>query len=114
MALTFCGSAETPLDETIKPKKMTLSVKKEHFFKLAYKFSLLKVEQNCLREFIFINSWKLYIKLQMISFVIYRLLLLLLLLRLFAEIALVCLVVIPNTLGGKPRLFYINLVSEHR
>ena len=47
MALTFCGSVETPLDETTKPKKLTLSVKKEHFLRLAYKFSFLKVEQTC-------------------------------------------------------------------
>ena len=38
----------------------------------------------------------------MISFVFYKLLLLL---RLFAEIALVCLVVIPNALGGKPKFY---------
>ena len=46
------------------------------------------------------DSWKLYIKLQMVPFVFffYRLLLLL---RLFA---LICLVVIPNTLGGKPKV----------
>ena len=67
------------------------------------------------------DSWKLYISLQMISFVFYKLLLLL---RLFAKIALVCLVVIPNALGGKlkfygrtnlggkPRLSYIINASK--
>ena len=42
---------------------------------------------------------KLYIKLQMVPFVFNRLLLSLL--RLFA---LICLVVIPSTLGGKPKV----------
>ena len=45
------------------------------------------------------DSWKLYINLQMVPFVFYGLLLSLL--RLFA---LICLVVIPNTLGGKPKV----------
>ena len=34
-------------DETTKPKKMTLLVKKEHFLWLAYTFSFFKVEQTC-------------------------------------------------------------------
>ena len=45
------------------------------------------------------DSWKLYIKLQMVPFIWYKLLLSLL--RLFT---LICLVVIPNTLGGKPKV----------
>ena len=49
MALTFSGladipfeeTADIPFEETANPKKITLLVKKAHFFEFAYNYSFL-------------------------------------------------------------------------